>query len=474
LALNMTRGLRIYLAILLAGILLAGSAFPTIPPPARALSAEEEKKLGEKFLKEIKSHFPVVEDPFARRYINELGRYLARPVETKYFRFRFYLINDETLNAFAGPGGHIFVFSGLITALDNVDELAAVICHEIAHVSARHLSRRIEQNKKIGLATLAGVLAGVLIGGKAAGAVITSSLAGGIQAQLHYSRKDERQADQLGFRYMSRSGFRPSAMIDALKKIEQGQWFGTERMPPYLLTHPTGPERMANLDSLVMEEQPAIHDNPEARRFRDLFPYLQTFLRATAEDDFNAEKAFIRDLEKDPASPYPSLGLGIIYLDRADVDSALVQLEEAHKKDPGSPLILKYLGMAYQMKGRDREAIPVFERLAEADIQDRESRYLLALSRENIEEYEKAADVLERLAHRPPVRPEVFYHLGICYGRTGRLAVAHYNFGRYFKKLGERKKARFHFNKARKLAGDDQELIKKIEEARKKKGRIRS
>ncbi|NIR12428.1 MAG: M48 family metalloprotease, partial [Desulfobacterales bacterium] len=96
--------------------------------------------------------------------------------------------------------GHIFVFSGLINEMEEIDELAAVMCHEIAHVTARHLAHRIEQSKNLGWATLAGILAGILIGGSAGAAVMAGSQAATAQAQLHYSREDERQADQLGFK----------------------------------------------------------------------------------------------------------------------------------------------------------------------------------------------------------------------------------------------------------------------------------
>ncbi|MGD9076294.1 MAG: M48 family metalloprotease, partial [Desulfobacteraceae bacterium] len=121
--------------------------------------------MGEKFLIQIRQILDFVDDDYAQQYISALGHYLLRPLEIRYFPFHFYLVKDYDLNAFAGPGGHIFVFSGLINEMDNIDELAAVMCHEIAHVTARHLAHRMEQSKNLGWATLAGLLAGILIGG---------------------------------------------------------------------------------------------------------------------------------------------------------------------------------------------------------------------------------------------------------------------------------------------------------------------
>jgi len=149
---------------LMRGFLLACLALAVVcaPRSAVALSLEEEEKLGREFVADVKRAFPLVEDAFARDYINRLGDYLARAVETKPFPFSFYLIPKNALNAFAGPGGHIFFFTGLIESMDTVDELAAVASHEMAHITARHLSHRIEQHKKLSMATLAGALIGAV------------------------------------------------------------------------------------------------------------------------------------------------------------------------------------------------------------------------------------------------------------------------------------------------------------------------
>jgi predicted Zn-dependent protease len=138
---------------------------------AFALSAEEERRLGQKFLIQVRQILDFVDDDYAQQYINALGHYLLESLEIKYFPFHFYLVKDNDLNAFAGPGGHIFLFSGLINEMDDIDELAAVMSHEIGHVSARHLAHRMEQTKNLGVATIVGVLAGVLIGGSAGAAI---------------------------------------------------------------------------------------------------------------------------------------------------------------------------------------------------------------------------------------------------------------------------------------------------------------
>ena len=433
---------------------------------AYALSVEEEKVLGQKFLNKVRTYFDMVDDDYADEFINNLGQYLIRPLETKHFPFHFYIINDNNLNAFAAPGGHIFIYTGLIRVMDEIDELAAVMCHEIGHVSARHLSHRIEQNKKIGLATLAGVLAGIFIGGKAASAIMTGTMAAGIQAQLQYSRNDERQADQLGFKYMVKAGYDPSGMITTLKKINEGQWFSTDKIPPYLLTHPSGLERMSNLDMMLINYT-GRPENKQAAKFRRFFPFLKTILMAKYNGPQEAERLFKKELEKKPDSMLAHFGLGVVLMEISGYDQAIDHFQKALNGKPESLFILRYLGEAYQLEGRDDRAITVFKKALEVDSQDTSVLFLLAMSYQNLEEYSKAVSLFERLTYIKPVKDAVFYNLGISYGRQERLALAHYNFGIYFKRQGNMRKAEFHFQKAGDLPNNNPALRNQIHKAMK-------
>jgi predicted Zn-dependent protease len=441
------------------------SLFFQFPSRAVALSIEEERDLGEKFLAQIRAHFELVNDGFSNDYINDLGNFLIKPLETKPFPFKFYIIKDNSLNAFAAPGGHIFIFSGLIDVMDEVDELAAVLTHEIGHVSARHLSQRIEQSKKISLATVAMILAGMFIGGDVGQALTTGSVAAGMQAQLHYSRIDERQADQLGFKYMTEASFDPASMIVILRKIERGSWLGTDKMPPYLLTHPTGPERMANLDAMLSQYF-AGSPKKETNQFINLFPLFKTVIQAICLDPPDAERQFKDQLGETPGSYLPHLGLGIVYTGKSDYGKAILHLQKSYGQAPRIIPVLTYLGDAYQMNGQNKEAIRVLEEALRINDQDREALYLLGLSYENLGDYRKAIQIFERLSAFTPIRTDVYYHLGIVYGRVKQLGLAHYNFGIYFKALGQLQNASFHFRKAEALSKNNPGLKEKIQKAK--------
>jgi len=454
------RALR-HLITLICALTFLLCASPPLIRDVSALSIEDERKMGEEFMAQALAHFQLVEDPFANQFINDLGHYLIVPLETKNFPFHFYIIKDNSLNAFAAPGGHIFVFSGLIEAMDNIDELAAVICHEIGHISARHLSKRIEQSKYIGLATLAGILAGMLLGGEAAGALITGSLAVGMQARLNYSREDERQADQLSYKYMEPAGFDPGGMIRALNKITKGSWLGTDKIPAYLLTHPTGPERMANLEAMLSRYTPRSLSK-EAALLKGRFPVFKTVVGASTLDPRDAKRLFKRELEENPDAPLPHFGLGMIYMKEGRYDEAIRELEKSLQGKPDFIPIMRTLGEAYQMNDQDKKAVTVLKKVLELNHLDVAALYLLGITYESSGKNRKALRLFEKLSYLKPVRIDVYYHLGLCYGRENKLALAHYNFGRYFKRLGQIQKAQFHFQKAKGLAGNNPVLQKKI------------
>jgi predicted Zn-dependent protease len=427
-----------------------------------ALSIDEESEAGEKFSEEVRRELTMFDDAFCDGYINDLGQYLTSFLETKPFPFHFYIVKQNELNAFAGPGGYVFFYTGIIREMDSVDELAAVMSHEMAHVSARHISEMIEQNKLVTIATIAGVLAGALIGGKAAGAVMTGSMAAGMQKQLSYSRNDERQADQLGFRYMDEAGFDPEGMVITQKKLERASWVDANAIPPYLLTHPGGPERVSTME-IMLKHYPKRPENRETAKFRRLFPYFKAVVVAKSGDPANAERTFEEALGKNPDSAPALFGMGIVRKEKLEYASAVEYLEKALTKEPEMLPILTALAQSYQMQGRDERAIRVLEKALKVDERDRTTLFLLAVSYQNQEDYRKSVVFLERLASEKPVNDEVYYHLGMCYGREGKLALAHYNFGVFFKRSGVLDKARFHFQKALELAGSDQLLKNKIQ-----------
>jgi len=453
-----TKKLLIYFTALL--IILT----PLAESRASLLSPEEEVELGEGFLKRIKSRYEFADYPYIVQYINNLGNFIGRQIEVPYFPLHFYVIKDTSINAFAAPAGHVFFFSGLIQIMDNIDELASVLAHELGHVSARHLAVRIERSKKIGMATMAAILAGVLIGGEAAGALMTGSIAAGAQAELGYSREDERQADQLGFKYTHMSGFNTHGMITTLKKIQRENWYGGQNIPPYLLTHPGAPERMANIETMA-REYTKIPDSDTTKKLRSRFPIFHTMVAALCDDKENAAREFKKRLHVNPESILAHYGLGLVLERDGKIHEALNHFKKALRGKKNSIPIMFSMAKAYQTAGQYEKSVSILQRALQLSPKDKNILYLLALSLQNLEQYDQSSRIYERLTFLPPVKNEVYYNLGMVYGRQGKLALAHYNLGIYSIKLKRREDARFHFIKAKKLADSEPALKEKINKA---------
>jgi tetratricopeptide (TPR) repeat protein len=148
-----------------------------------------------------------------------------------------------------------------------------------------------------------------------------------------------------------------------------------------------------------------------------------------------------------------------------DYTRAIDHFEMALKGAPDLTPILIELAEAYQLQGQDRKAIEIAERVLRTDERNKAALYLTGSSYQNLEDFSKATVFYERLLTMRPVKDEVFYNLGVCYGRQGKLAVAHYNTGVYFLKTYDFQTARYHFLKADQLAGNDQGLKNRIHEA---------
>ncbi len=137
------------------------------------MTVQEERELGEKVLQEVRKIWPLAQDPALKEYVTRVGKRILRTMESQPFEYEFYLLNTPEINAFAVPGGKVFINSGLILLVENEDELAGVIAHEIGHVVARHIAKQSEQGLKLGLATLGALLAGIFLGPQAAVAIGT-------------------------------------------------------------------------------------------------------------------------------------------------------------------------------------------------------------------------------------------------------------------------------------------------------------
>jgi predicted Zn-dependent protease len=424
---------------------------------AYGLTVKEEEDLSRQIMGVIFRYYELIEDPIVVEYINTIGNQLVSYLPERLFKYHFYVVKTDTYNAFATPAGHIFINSGLLLAMKEEEELAGILAHEIAHVYCRHISQAIERSKKIGMATLAGIAAGVLLGtatgeGEAAEALTKGSMAAGQSAQLAYSRENEIQADQLGLAHLTKAGYSGEGLLKVLKKIRSKHWFGSDVVPTYLMTHPAVEDRIAYIDSWLAGQTEK--SGPKSKVSNKNFERVHTWVLTRYGDQDTVLANLEAAVSAHPGDPQVHYQYGLILARVGQRDEAIRHIKIALEKHAFDPYILNDLGRIYYLDGQYQKAVSILESVY--NIKPDYSDCLIYLGRTQMElgQFKAASSYFHQLTEKHPGYKEGFYLLGQSSGKEGNLADAHYYLGIYFIKKRDRKSAVVHFKRALKHTND--------------------
>jgi len=453
---------------LTAGLVLLHSL---LLAPAQAITTREEEDMGKEFMKIIREHFEFVEDSLVVDYVNQVGQRIVAALPNPPFTYRFFVIHEEVFNAFATPAGNVFIYSGLLMAMESEEELAGLLAHEVAHVHCRHISEKIERSKKLSIATLAGVVAGILLGiggaGEAAQALTVGSMAAGQSAMLAYSRNDESEADQIGLSYLYKAGYGGEGLVKVFEKIMAKRWFGPKEIPTYVTTHPAVEDRIVDVRNRVADM--------EARQGRptpvDPLPFLraQTRLLANYGDEFAVLKRFEAALAQEPDNPLRHYQYGLILARVARRPEAVQHLQRALVTKAFDPLVLVDLGKVYFLDGRYEQALKTLRSAVQTSPGDSEGLFYLGRTQLELGQLEPAAATFGDLIADHPEYNEAYFYLGKTYSDLGQPAEAYYYLGRHHHLKGAYKNAAFQYERALKAEADParrQELEKLLGEVR--------
>ena len=247
-----------------------------------AISQQQELEMGASYAQQINSQLPIVTDPEINRYINVLGDSIANLADQRELDWHFYVVDSKEVNAFAVPGGYIYVNRGLIERTNNMSQLAGVLGHEIGHVTERHSVEQMQkaQGANIGV-TLACVLTSVC-NSQAAGAAI--NVAGGA-VFARFSRQAEEEADEVAVKNVVRAGIHPEGIPEMFEILLQEQRRRPAGVEAWFATHPLEENRIAATRAQIAKIDPAI-------------------LQSLASDSRNFQ-AFKQRLASLPPSPAP-------------------------------------------------------------------------------------------------------------------------------------------------------------------------
>jgi beta-barrel assembly-enhancing protease len=239
------------------------------------VSEAREQELGDAIASDINERIPLIRDPLLNAYVSRIGEQLVKVSDRPEVPYNFYIVNSAEVNAFALPGGHIYITRGLIARTESGNELAGVLAHEIGHVAARHGIQKLERHLRTG--SLVGVMYRLILGGEPAILQQNALQLAGVLWSATHSRQDEAEADRLAVRYMLRSGVDPDGMLSLLETLVEEEHRDDRRVAEWFSTHPLTEDRIVHIQSVIAEKT---GDTPPVVRVR--IPSYGLFLRRLA------------------------------------------------------------------------------------------------------------------------------------------------------------------------------------------------
>lgn len=456
----MNRSFRPVLCLILTAVLTLGPAFS-----AHALFSDftisDEIEAGRKFDRYLRSRLPIVEDPEITAYVKSVVQRLVDHIPPQPFHFTTTVVQNGAMNAFAIPGGYVYVFTGLILNLQHEDQLAAVLAHELAHVTEHHVAKRMNDLRVANIAAMAGTLAGAFLGiagggsnmQNIGGALIMGSQAGAATAFLKYTQAMEREADHQGLNYLAASGYNPLAMAQTFDIMQKQRWYiSNDQIPSYLSTHPALPDRVAYIKDRVARMPVEVTKRTVDNR---AFLRVQTLVRAKLQATDVALAYYNNKTE--PLDALDQMGLGILYNRVNRPGDAERAFQKALAESPNDPLILRETGIYYFKQGQFQQAQPLLQKALAFRPDDAVTLFYNARLLGENRQYPEAIRIMRQVSKELPEDAEVRYYLGRLLGESGDAFGGHLNLAYSFLLQNNRKQAEFHLDKARSLARNDED-----------------
>lgn len=336
------------------------------------LSSREEQQLGLEFMRNVRQSLNLIDDPITTAYLQNLADKLQPKSGDSGQNITVFIVNDPTINAFAGPGGYIGVHTGLILAAQKEGELASVLAHEIAHITQRHLARTFETSSKMSLSTMGAIIAALVLGSQnpqVSQAVIASSVAGNAQQQLTFSRSHEQEADRVGLELLASAGYDPRMMVDFFEILQQQRRTQNNLAPEFLQTHPLTLSRIADARNraaqypkfppeketafqLIQARTAVLAEETDSNPFTDNTHtitdsarlYYQALISAQSNNYTQASKLLTRLLHSDSRRLVYHYTAAQIELNDNHPERARQILQKALGIFPGNPLLTELYG----------------------------------------------------------------------------------------------------------------------------------
>ena len=438
---NFFTGLLIFLSIFLHSQLRAEIQLPSLGDAGSAvISLEQERALGQAWLRSFRAGTDLERDYLLQEYVENLLFSMVRYSAMEDKRLDVLIVDNPTLNAFAVPGGIVGVHTGLFNYAETEDQFSSVMAHELSHLSQRHFARSVAANRKNSTASLAGLLAGVIlaatVGGDAGLAALSATQAAALEASLKYSRQNEQEADRIGMSVLVEAGYDPQGMADMFENMLKATRYVGYQAPEYLRTHPLTETRV-NDAQLRARRYPQRHI-PTTGTYQLMRTRVD--VRNSGSPD-QAVRKYEALRERSPEDPAVIYGLALAYQNALQLDEARALGRQLCKAYPQNQVYAIFCADLHDLFGESELSRQLLESHLQLNPNSYSLKMALANNKAQAAEFGQASVLLRQLTIERPNDVNVWYEYAETLGLAGNISELHKARAEYFVLVGAYERA---------------------------------
>ncbi len=431
----------------------AANELPKLGEAAGAtLSVAKEQEIGDQIMAQILRSRFLMQDPLVNDYIQQIGyKLVAANPDALGRSFKFFVIEEPSINAFALPGGYIGIHSGLITASETESELASVMGHEVAHVTQRHLARRLEKQQELSLPSLLATIGAILIAtqdGEAGMGALAATQGAVQQSIISHTRDNEKEADRIGIAMLSGAGFDVRGAAGFFETLEQQTRF-VRKPPEILLTHPLSKNRITDA-----RNRAKLYPQVEHQSSLD---YQLIKARINSIEKRNDEKYFANLRKQDLSSASLTEQYEYAELLRAQGyhRQALAIYQDLYRKHPNNHIILYSLSEAHLANNSSEKALPLLQKQLVRNPGSTKLILASANAHMALGQAAEAERILLRYADLNKTNPNYLFVLAKAQQQSNHIPEMHETTGQYMELVGDYRTAKKHFELALRHFSED-------------------
>ena len=422
------------------------------------ISPIQEKELGDSFFRSLHGKIEISQDIEIQEYIQSTGKQLVANTDQPSNPYLFFVVLDNQINAFAGPGGYIGINSGLILLTDSESELASVMAHEVAHITQRHLYRAFEAASKLSVPTAAATLAAILLATQspeAGQAALMAIQAGSVQFQIDFTRDNEKEADRIGIQTLAKSNFNPRSMPIFFERLQQSSRYYGRDIPEFLRTHPVSSSRIS--DTRGRAEQYPYKQFPDSIGYQ----LIKAKLRVVTSVDKKIALAHFKALEHQGTKQQQAIaryGIGLIYQHNHKFDEAEKIFKQLRKQYPNQPQYTYAIAKLALTAQKFEKAVSLFEKAVSYFPSNNAIKMEYIASLLKIKKAEKAQQILQTLNYQVQKKAVYFELLAQIHAMLKQPAESHRYLAEYYYASGHTDVAILQIELAKKIKDSNRYL----------------